>query len=225
MFPFITHTVNPLGGGPCPYQCSYCWATSMKNRYKYEKYKGPWRIYEKELKSYNYGDFPFPFDMVDIGHPSIPEEIIIELLVWMIKQPCSMLMLSKNPIFYKKYHDFLPHNAVLGATIECDNPALLLKHSKAPNPWRRLDAMKWLSVNQPQNKLFISIEPIMTFTNRFIERIRDIGPWGVAVGYDNYHNHLPEPRIEDTEDLISELQDFTTVYIKTLRTSLQKGSK
>ena len=178
---------------------------------------GSWRIYEKELKQYNSDDFPFPFDMIDIGHPSIPKEIIIELMAWIIQQPCYMLLLTKNPLFYKRYKDILPHNAVLGATIECDNPALLLKYSKAPNPWRRLNEMLYLSWNQPQNKLFICIEPIMKFTNLFIEKIKKIKPWAVAIGYDNYNNNLPEPTLSETKELISELQKFTTVYIKTLR--------
>lgn len=217
MFPFVTHTPNPLGGGPCPYQCKYCWATDLKNRFKYRKYQGPWRIYKKELKNFNPRDFPFAFDMVEIGHPSIPSDLIVELMAWIAYQPCPILVLTKNPAFYRKYQEILPHNMVLGATIECDNPALLLKISKAPNPWRRLEAMKWLSVNQPQNKLFISIEPIMRFTNLFVKKIADIDPWAVAVGYDNYDNGLEEPPLLYTKELITDLQEFTTVYVKTLR--------
>ena len=60
----------------------------------------------------------------------------------------------------------------------------------------------------------------MRFSGDFIKQLRKIEPWGVAVGYDNYKNGLPEPRLSDTKDLIAELEDFTTVYIKTLRDPL-----
>ena len=220
MFPFITHTINPLAGGPCPYDCTYCWATDLKNRYKYKKYQGPWRIYEKELKNYNYNDFPFPFDMVDIGSPDIPEKIIFELMVWVAKQPCKMLLLTKNPKFYRKYQDIMPHNAWLGATIETDSN-ITLDFSKAPEPWRRLIEMEWVADNMPANKTFVSIEPIMKFSPDFERELMKVRPQAIAVGYDNYKNGLPEPKLVATEALIKELETFTTVYRKTIREAHQ----
>ena len=218
MFPFVTHTCNPLGGGPCPFSCSYCWATNLKNRYKYKKYQGPWRIYEKELKTYKHGDFPFPFDMIDIGSPNIPDEIIITLMAWIAKQPCEMLLLTKNPAFYRENQDIMPHNAWLGATIETDNN-ITLKFSKAPEPWRRLTEMQYVADNMPANKTFVSIEPIMGFSPDFERELMKIRPHAVAVGYDNYNNQLPEPNLAATEALIKELETFTTVYRKTIRES------
>ena len=218
MFPFITHTVNPLGGGPCPFNCSYCWATDLKNRYNYEKYKGDWRIYPKELKQYKFGDIVFPFDMIDIGSPGIPDEIIYELMHWVASQPCEMLLLSKNPAFYRKHRDIMPHNAWLGATIETDSN-ITLTFSKAPETWRRLLEMEWVADNLPANKPFVSIEPIMKFSPEFERDIMKIRPFAVAVGYDNYRNGLPEPNLAATEGLIKELETFTTVHRKTIRAS------
>ena len=218
MFPFITHTVNPLGGGPCPFNCYHggCWANLMKTRYGWEKYKGPWRVIEKELKNFKHGDMVFPFDMTEIGAPGIPENIITELMAWIARQPCEMLLLSKNPAFYRINADIMPHNAWLGATIETDS-SITLEHSKAPTPWRRLVEMQWVAENLPANKTFVSIEPIMKFSPDFERSIMKIKPHAVAVGYDNYKNGLPEPRLAATESLIKELEEFTTVYRKTIR--------
>ena len=216
MFPFITHTINPLAGGPCPYGCTYCWATDLKNRYNYKKYQGPWRIFEKELKNYKYGNIVFPFDMIDIGCPSIPEEIIIELMTWIARQPCEMLLLTKNPSFYRKNQDIMPQNAWLGATIETD-ANITLNYSKAPETWRRLLEMEWVSNNLPVNKTFVSIEPIMKFKPDFERELMKIKPHAIAIGYDNYKNGLPEPKLVATEALIKELETFTTVYRKTIR--------
>lgn len=219
MFPFITHTVNPLGGGPCPYQCSYCWATDLKNRYKVlkEKYQGEWRIYPKELKQYKHGDIVFPFDMIDIGCSGIPREIIIELMHWIADQPCEVLLLTKNPTFFTKNHAILPRNAWLGATIETDTN-VTLDYSKAPAPFVRLSEMQWVANNLP-NKTFVAIEPIMKFSPNFKQEIKKIRPHAVAIGYDNYHNGLSEPDLAATEGLIKELSTFTQIYRKTIRES------
>lgn len=219
MFPFITHTVNPLGGGPCPYQCSYCWATDLKNRYKYEKYQGEWRIYPKELKQYKRGDIVFPFDMIDIGSPGISQDIIYELMHWIASQPCEMLLLTKNPAFFRENHDIMPHNAWLGATIETDS-IITKKFSTAPETWRRLLEMEWVADNLPANKTFVAVEPIMKFSPEFERELMKIRPHAIAIGYDNYHNCLPEPNLAATMGLIKELSTFTMVYRKTIRESI-----
>ncbi|GAJ00840.1 unnamed protein product, partial [marine sediment metagenome] len=152
MFDFITHTPNPIGGCPtgdrydddghkhCSHSCIYGWCKVLKDRFRYPKYEGPWRLYPSEMKNYGPDDFPFPFDMIDIGDPTIPEEIILKILEWIAKQPCLMLLLTKNPSFYRKYASHIPPNAVLGATVECDEPAVLSKVSGAPSPYERLDS-------------------------------------------------------------------------------------
>jgi len=224
MFPFITHTVNPLGGGPCPYACSYCWASDLKNRHKWEKYVGPWRIYEKELKQYKSGDFVFPFDMIDIGCPSIPSEIIHKLLTWMRKQPeVKFLLLTKNPEFYITYDLWIPSNCVLGATIETDISELTSKFSRAPTTTKRIEDLMW-TLPILGFDTFVSVEPIMKFSPLFANTLSYLQPWGVAVGYDNYKNGLPEPELSKTKEFISELEKYTTVYKKTLRESSLKGT-
>ena len=70
---------------------------------------------------------------------------------------------------------------------------------------------------------FISIEPVLDFTLNFAERIRDIGPFMVYVGYDNYNNKLPEPPLNKTEKLVQELMSFTLVIKKTMRPAWFEG--
>ena len=67
--------------------------------------------------------------------------------------------------------------------------------------------------------MFVSIEPIMQFSDMFADRVRAFEPWGVAVGYNNYSNGLLEPSLAETEELITALEGFTTVYRKTIRES------
>ena len=231
MFPFVTHTVNPMAGGffntpegeivACPYECSYCWARKLINRFKYPKYMGPYRVEPKELRrTFKPDDFPFVQDMSDIGIATVEKRVIFDILTWVGSQPCPMLLLTKNPAFYNKYINYLPPNAVLGTTIETDLPGTR-QFSKAPYPSDRLAEMENLKLRlfklaRPR-RLFVSIEPIMRFSNDFVDQLRKIGPWAVAVGYDNYGNGLPEPSLAATEGLIKELETFTQVYRKTIR--------
>jgi len=219
MFPFITVTCNPLAGGPCPFQCSYWWATKLKNRHNWIKYTGPWRIHDKALKVFHSYDFLFACDMVDIGAPDIPPTVFYDLMAWIFHQPCQVLTLTKNPEVYRKYHEIIPKNMVLGATIESDLMLVTREFSKAPKPHDRLEPMQWLAVNMPNDR-FISVEPIMKFSPLFSCEILSVRPWAVAVGYDNYRNGLIEPSLQETKQLISELSESTKVFTKTLRESL-----
>ena len=214
----------------CPYQCTYCWARKLINQKKMKKYTGPYRVEPKELKRiFKPNDFIFVQDMSDIGAPNIDKRIIFDILSWVGSQPCPMLLLTKNPWFYNKYFYYLPKNAILGATIESDLPGVR-RFSKAPEPEDRLIEMYMLHLKQWElgrpRRLFISIEPIMDFSDDFISRIKEIKPWGVAVGYDNYNNNLPEPPLAKTEALITDLEGFTDVYRKTIREPIiSKGER
>lgn len=228
MFPFVTHLPNPIGGCAsgnswgddgfklCSFDCCYCWAKDLKIRFKYPKYQGPWRLYPREMRQYGLDDFPWPCDMIDIGDPTIPNHILEKLFKWIGEQPCSVLVLTKNPMWYLYHTKLIPPNAVLGATIETDR-YILKKVSKAPPTFHRLDAMEWLSLRLI-NKLFISVEPVMRFSQKFADEIIVKKPWAVAVGYDNYGNQLSEPYMSETEFLIGQLEDAgITIYRKTIR--------
>lgn len=231
MFPFITRTHNPIGGGHviqkdgkitgC-YNCVYCWATSMKNQYKWQKYLGTYRFIEKELLvRYKKDDFTFVCDMIDIGRVPIP--ILIQFFNWLEDQPGKILTLTKNPRIYMELIRLgikIPENVYLGATIESNKnyPDI----SKAPSQDNRLYWMTLLSqIESVKDRLFISIEPVMAFDLKIFETsIYCIKPWAVAIGYDNYNSGLLEQDLMTVKELISRMGEYTTVYTKTLRDSL-----
>lgn len=220
MFSFITKTWNPIAGGPCPFNCykGGCWATKLKMKHDWDKYKGEWRIHKSEIgRKFKPGEFVFVCDMIDIGPPEIPLNVISKLLDVMRSQPeVDFLLLTKSDNFYREYVHDIPDNCICGITMETDlDISEDLTH--APHPENRLDDLIWLKCYYPHMRTFISIEPIMTFSKDFAKKIEKAEPWMVAVGYDNYANKLPEPRKQDTEWLISQLEKFTQVDIKTIR--------
>ena len=246
MFPFITTTWNPLGGR-CPHRCIYCWSQGEKgliNRYNMQKYWGEPRLIEKELNlRFKPGEFVFVQDMSDLWARKVPSEMIAKVLDVVEASPhATFLFLTKNPLRYVTFMDRLEAlgNIILGCTVESNQYNWLLSEyrmghglvrydeiSKAPPPPKRLNVMKNIRRDHPDLQLFISVEPILDFTLTawdsafedftFQNQIRNIKPWAVAVGYDNYGHKLPEPPLDKTLKLIEELEKFTKVYRKTLR--------
>lgn len=221
MFSWVTHTVNPLCGGEC-FNCVYCWARALKKRYGWAKYKGPWRIAEKELRKFPDGSIVFPFDMLDVGHPSIPSAIINRFIDWMRGQSkVKFLVLTKEPRFHVTYAYDLPPNLLVASTIET-NRYIVPVISAAPDPSVRFTAMGYMKANFPALTRVLSVEPIMDFDlNIFATQIINLKPEWVAVGYDNYNFGLPEPELSKTMTLINVLErEGIKVYRKTLREAM-----
>lgn len=235
MFKFITHTVNPIGGGyaeivypdtlkvaeikACPYDCSYCWAKALINKHQFKKYQGEYRVIDKELKEYPDGSIVFVQDMTDIGDPIIPREIIEKILEWIKAQPrVTFLLLTKNPDFYHRYKKALPTNIWAGATIETNRP-ISRAISKAPSTSGRFVYLNALRRDRPEIPRFICVEPVMDFDlASFGSQIIEVRPTKVAIGYDNYDNNLPEPSLQKVEKLIMLLYiQGIDVETKTLR--------
>jgi len=133
----------------------------------------------------------------------------------------TFLFLTKNPIRYFKYIDLYQDNMVFGATIETNYITDLWYEdiSKAPNPCSRIYHMRLLHERYDFLRLFISIEPIMAFNGvaSFTHDILAINPEFVYIGYDNYSHRLPEPTLEETNELIERLRmNGVEVRIKTL---------
>jgi len=219
MFEFITRSRCNLVGGHCPYECFYCWSMGKKGlveKYSMMKYRGEPRLDLTVWKeSIPPGAFVFVCDMRDLFSPDVPDSIIHRVLEWIRANPqADFLLLTKNPARYLQFLDCFSKNMVLGATIESttDYPEL----SKAPLQRDRLRAMHDLRM-KTDLRLFISIEPVLKFLLEQMPWYRDIEPWAVACGFDNYANHLPEPTLENTELLIGYLEGFTKVYRKTIR--------
>jgi protein gp37 len=151
--------------------------------------------------------------MGDLFAKIIPAQWIAKIVKIIRRFPqTQFLFLTKNPSRYVGLEEYFPFNVTLGATIETNRS--MLAFSKAPDTHDRFDAMSTVQSRQT----FIAIEPICDFdVNDFASWIYTIQPWAVAVGYDNYENHLPEPSLDKTFQLIARLEKFTRVIRKTLR--------
>ena len=123
----------------------------------------------------------------------------------------TILFLTKNPKRYFEFLEVFPKNLVLGATIETNRE---YKVSSAPSVTERYE---WM-VRIPYHNKMVSIEPIMDFDpDIFVGWLKEISPVVVHVGYANYNQNIPEPFLEKTTDLISELRSFTKVKVLRLR--------
>jgi len=231
MFSFVAdERPNPLGG-KC-YGCSYCYIhgrKGMKIRFKRirDKYSGDFRLYPKILERISNirNDKPVFFcDCIDYLHKDNTDENIIEILEHIKNNRYNTIFLSltKNPLRYSELLDSIPDNLILGVTIESNRnyPEI----SNAPLQFERIEDMLYirglLNLNDMNNKIFISIEPILSFDfYEFLNIIETINPtFGVAIGYDNHHNKLSEPELRDTLVLRKNLiASAFTVYDKTLR--------
>lgn len=218
MFNIVGETWNPVTG--CPHNCRYCWARKLAlTKLKYSRrYRDGFntRFNPEELKKSFRGGVVFVSDMGDLFADTVKDEWILKVLEHTAKFPDTyFLYLTKNPERYRDFLDVFPPNSILGATIETDDDDLYLEHhvSGAPLPSRRIKAMKSLSWSLK----FVSIEPILNFTEKFPWHIREILPFMVYVGYDNYNNRLPEPPLKKTKKLIEDLAQFTLVIKKTIR--------
>jgi hypothetical protein len=224
MFPFITKTWSPAAG-ECPYDCYQnpitgkpgCWAKILVDRYHYKKYQGPPRLDAEAMKKIPEGGFIFVESMGELStlQAKDTKTLMKELA---LRTDTKYLTLVKNPWWYARMNEAgvtFPPNVTLGATIETNR---LVERSKAPPPMDRLLAMAWCK-EKLENDVFISIEPIMEFDREyFLPSLSFIHPWVVAIGYDNYHNGLPEPSLAKTTELIKALETRgITVYRKTLR--------
>jgi len=219
MFNIVGETWNPITG--CLHYCKYCWArqlalTKLKNTQRYRDDFKP-RLNEQELRKSFKGGVVFVSDMGDIFSPGVKDEWVIRVIKHISKFPDTyFLFLTKNPTRYKDFINIMPQNAILGTTLETNRDDLYTEHhiSQAPLPSIRYRAMK--EIGWPLK--FVSIEPILDFDLEvFTKWIKDISPFMVYVGYDNYNWKLPEPPLSKTEKLINMLSDFTLVIKKTIR--------
>ena len=112
----------------------------------------------------------------------------------------------------------IPSNVIIGTTIETNRDTKNI--SKAPITERRYRYLR----NLNGCRKAITIEPILDFDLGVLrEWIWNINPEIVWVGYANHTNglDLDEPELSKTEELISELNKFTDVRLKTIRNKLE----
>jgi len=208
MYEFVTHTWNPLGG-KCPHGCSYCSTNKFHYPVLIEKYSGPPRLIEDELKT-NFGDSKFIFVCAqhDLFAEDIQDDWIAKILDHCEKFRNRYLFQTKNPINFHVWG--LPMNSVICTTIESNRwyPKIM---NNTPHPRKRAEAMSGLI----KLKKYVTIEPIMDFDlEEMVEMIEWCMPLQVNIGADSGNNNLPEPSKEKILALISELEKFTKVVQK-----------
>ncbi|MEM1550426.1 MAG: DUF5131 family protein [Candidatus Bathyarchaeia archaeon] len=212
----ITYSWNPIVG--CLHNCIYCWSRKYAVRLAsrgIEPYRSrdfnPTFVSERLRQRLPDGKFIFVSDMGDMWGSWVPGEWIERVLMVVRDKPRShFLFLTKNPTRYLEFIDKLSPNVVLGATIETNRDYGL---SRAPPPRERYEAMLRLDWRWKA----IVIEPILDFDEELIEWIYEIKPCIVYIGYDNYGNRLPEPKLAKTEILVEALAGITDLRPKTIR--------
>jgi DNA repair photolyase len=217
MFPFVTSTHNIVVG--CKHDCVYCWAKALAEG-KLKRFYGDFspRFLEKRCATLRpkQGECVFLSDMGDLWGEWVPENwirIILQLV--RMNGQADFLFMTKNPERYLDALHAIPNNTILGCTVETNLDELTARVSKAPVPSERFASMRSIQ----GYRTMLSLEPIMKFEPEgFLNDILDIKPSCIAVGYDNYDNHLPEPPLNEVKELIANLRAHEiTVYEKTIR--------
>ena len=207
MYPWVTHTWNPLAG-KCQHDCHYCY---MKRSFlgNLKKYKGEVRLTEEELDTdLGSGKTIFVGSATDIFGEWVPENAIKNILSYCRKFPNNYLFQSKNPSRFAEFLELLPKNSIIGTTLETNREYNI---SQAPQPPQRYQ--DFLSIDYPRK--MVSIEPILDFDLRkFFMWIKTINPEFVSIGADSKYNNLPEPTPEKIEELIKNIQSFTEIRVK-----------
>ncbi|MEM1602036.1 MAG: DUF5131 family protein [Candidatus Bathyarchaeia archaeon] len=171
-------------------------------------------LYDLTTTTHNYisnGIVSHNCDMSDMWGDWIPVEWIDKVLrVVRLKPRSKFFFLTKNPKRYLEFEDKFSGNVVLGVTLETNRD---YKLTRAPPPRERYEAMVRLNWRWKA----VVIEPILDFDEEFIDWIYNISPEIVYVGYDNYGNRLPEPKLEKTRILLEALEGITALRPKTIR--------
>ena len=124
----------------------------------------------------------------------------------------TFLIQTKAPHLFITYN--FPENVILDCTIESD---LTYPYSKAPTVIYRQEIMASGPVQRQKNPKWITVEPIMGFSDGFADFLEEIHPDVVYVGYDSKNNHLIEPSLERTMMFIEQVKRFAEVRPKLLR--------
>ncbi len=203
MYPFITHTWNPIRG-KCPHECTYCYMKRFK--------VGSFRFECKEMDTnLGKGNFIFVGSSTDMWADQMPSEYIERVLEHCNRYPENeYLFQTKNPDRYKYFLTKLPPKSILGTTIETNYP--FNKITKAPDTIDRALAMAILK----GIKKMVSIEPIMDFDlHKMVTWLKAIDPDFISIGADSKGNNLPEPSPEKIDKLVGKLGAITNdVVIK-----------
>ena len=216
MYEFIDFMHTHLGG-ECGHKCTYCYVENPIHG-RAPRYAGPIRLIEEELK-FNYdfskdypdGAFIFIEHMNDLWARDVPREAIERILAHCNTWPNNTYVFqTKNPERYLNFLDLLPPKTVLGITMETNR--VIPGISEAPIPADRFESFKCVLKTLKEYNLpvqtFITIEPALAFDVDVLAGwIGEIKPDYINLGADSKSRSLPEPTIEDIEELVKKLHE------------------
>ena len=201
MYPFLTHTWNPIRG-ECPHKCIYCYMLV---------YPQPaLHFADKEMNTnLGSGNYIFVGSSTDMWADDVPSSWIEQVLAKCTSDN-KYLFQSKNPARFIEFIDKMPVGVILGTTIETNR--LYPDISKAPTTLHRMSIMTGLSELLPT---MVSIEPIIDFDVDIMVRwIKQINPLFISIGADSKGHKLPEPTIDKINDFKEKAQLLTEIKVK-----------
>ena len=214
MYEFVSKTWNPLVG-MCEHNCSYCSTNGFRNRFAKmrELYSGEPRINENQMNvRFKETDTVFVCSQNDLFADNVPGVLIARIIDYCKKYPAKYVFQTKNPeriILIGVLVLHIPINFEVGITLESDIYYTKIM-GNSPIPEHRVKAIEEYGLQID----FITIEPIMEFSDQFLEMLKSINPKQINIGADSGRNNLPEPSKEKVLKLISELETFTKVHRK-----------
>jgi DNA repair photolyase len=227
MFDFVVETWNPVVG--CEHNCVYCWARRQAKRLKHrcsKCYSFEPHLHEERLnRQFKENSLVFVADIADLFGKWVPDEWIVKVLEVVELNPWATFFFeTKNPSRYWEFLGRFRDNVVLSITIETNRTDYTELISKAPSTLDRYIA--FAEIPSEQFKKHVSVEPIMDFDLTVMTyMMRQIHPWKVSMGYDNYgilkRCGIPEPDGFKYNALKTKLATFTDVEDKTRRGKLQ----
>jgi len=210
-----TMTWNPLGG-ECSHACEYCYREDMMRFPAVkEKYTGkPYIALHEPLRKTD--KVVFVCSMTDLFAEDVPNSMIKHILKKCRDIPSNTyLFQSKNPGRVFEYIYRLPRKSIVGTTLESNRANLVNRSPNAPTALDRIHGMLLLKEENPRLLRMVSIEPIMDFdTGIFPNMLSRMDLAYVSIGADSKNKGLPEPSADKIERLISDLDQFTEVRIK-----------
>lgn len=205
MYEWASHTHSHLRG-QCPHGCAYCYVQAHERRWHTGAFAGPLRFNEEELTvNYGRGRVIFIEHQNDLFADDVPPNWISDILAHCCRYPGNVYVFqSKNPRRMLNGEWKFPAIRFMGTTIESDmsHPAM----GKAPPPDQRFVA----------GLDFVTIEPVMKFSESFGWKVARLRPRWVNIGADSKGNNLREPGQTELLELVHTLMNCSVpVHRKT----------
>lgn len=208
MYDFVEDNINPVKG-KCGYSCLYCYVKRFNQK------QNSIHFVKEELSKKTESDkIYFVCSGCDLFHPDVPFQMINATIKATGRKNGLFLYHTKNPWgMYNELKSFAD-NSILCITFETDNyqfsnNKLYSEFSQAPSLVERYNGIRAIKkINKLPYKLplWLTIEPIMKFSEHFIKTLFLIRPDQINIGADSGNNNLPEPEPDEIRELIDGLQ-------------------